>query len=142
MTGLIIFYVRSLGRWLVPFLVALVMLGLVGLANPEVETGERRVLSVDQVIENLESIFGSSTDPASRAPGAGASFGGARSWTTRSPARTSGAARDSAVNLAIEDGFESDPGLRAPHNAHIHILARTGVPGAGALDRPSGRLRE
>ena len=35
------------------------------------------------------------------------------------------------VNLADDDGFQvyADHSLRAPHNGHIEILARTGVPG-------------
>jgi O-antigen ligase len=35
------------------------------------------------------------------------------------------------VNLADEDGFQvaEDHSLRAPHNAHLTILARSGVPG-------------
>jgi O-antigen ligase/polysaccharide polymerase Wzy-like membrane protein len=35
------------------------------------------------------------------------------------------------VNLATDDGFEVDEGtLRSPHDAHLTILAREGVPGA------------
>jgi hypothetical protein len=37
------------------------------------------------------------------------------------------------VNLAVDDGFVGDardgPPLRSPHNSHMNILARTGVPG-------------
>ena len=37
------------------------------------------------------------------------------------------------VNLAVDDGFElgnpAAPRLRSPHNSHMNILARTGVPG-------------
>ena len=35
------------------------------------------------------------------------------------------------INLADDDGFQvyADHSLRAPHNGHIEILARTGVPG-------------
>jgi hypothetical protein len=38
------------------------------------------------------------------------------------------------VNLAVDDGFvvgdRNGPPLRSPHNSHINVLARTGVPGA------------
>jgi hypothetical protein len=129
MTGLILFYVRSLGRWLVPFLVSVVLLGTIGLANPEIETGAHRVLSVDQVVENIQSVFGRTDDPVLQ---------GTRRWretwwgaivqyTVNGPHFWGG--KGFGVNLAAEDGFLSDPGLRAPHNAHVHVLARSGVPG-------------
>ena len=34
------------------------------------------------------------------------------------------------INLATEDGFQLESGLlRSPHNSHLTVLARTGVPG-------------
>lgn len=33
------------------------------------------------------------------------------------------------INLADSDGFQTDGKLRSPHNGHITILARSGVPG-------------
>ncbi len=33
------------------------------------------------------------------------------------------------INLADSDGFQTDGNLRSPHNGHITILARSGVPG-------------
>jgi hypothetical protein len=37
------------------------------------------------------------------------------------------------VNLAVDDGFvvgdPNAPPLRSPHNSHMNVLARTGVPG-------------
>ena len=43
------------------------------------------------------------------------------------------------VNLAVSDGFRSgrgqDDGLRSPHNGHMTVLARGGVPALAAVDR-------
>ncbi len=33
------------------------------------------------------------------------------------------------INLANDDGFQTDGNLRSPHNGHLMILARSGVPG-------------
>src|SRR5205085_2751396 len=33
------------------------------------------------------------------------------------------------INLAADDGFQVDPFLRSPHNGHMTILARMGIPG-------------
>jgi hypothetical protein len=130
MTGLIVFYARRPSRWVAPVLIVLLLVGAVGLINPEIRTGAaRRVISVDQVIENLESVFGQSDD---------ATLQGTRRWreqwwgeivdyTIGGPYFWGG--KGFGVNLAVADGFESDPGLRAPHNAHVHVLARTGVVG-------------
>jgi O-antigen ligase len=33
------------------------------------------------------------------------------------------------INLATEQGYQDESGLRSPHNVHMTILARSGVPG-------------
>jgi O-Antigen ligase len=91
---------------------------------------ERRISSV-QVVENVASIFGRG----------GAQTEGTREWrekwwsiifdnTVRGPYFWTG--RGYGANLAFEDGFghpHNERPLRSPHNGHITILARGGIPG-------------
>ena len=91
---------------------------------------ERRVSSV-QVVENVASIVGQG----------GAQTEDTKEWrekwwrivvdnTLHGPYFWTG--RGFGVNLAVEDGFASpyaERPLRSPHNAHMTILARAGVPG-------------
>jgi hypothetical protein len=92
---------------------------------------ERRVSSV-QVVDNVASIFGRGSDQTE----------GTKEWrerwwniivdnTVRGPYFWTG--RGFGVNLALEDGFANwhdERPLRSPHNGHITILARAGIPGA------------
>jgi hypothetical protein len=92
---------------------------------------ERRVSSV-QVVENVASIFGRSGDQTEST----------KEWrekwwniivdnTVRGPYFWTG--RGFGVNLGFEDGFgnpHNERPLRSPHNGHITILARAGIPGA------------
>jgi O-Antigen ligase len=92
---------------------------------------ERRVSSV-QLVENMASIFGRGGDQTEST----------KEWrekwwniivdnTVRGPYFWTG--RGFGVNLAFEDGFgnpHNERPLRSPHNGHITILARAGIPGA------------
>jgi hypothetical protein len=91
---------------------------------------ERRVSSV-QVVENVASIVGQG----------GAQTEDTKAWrekwwriivdnTVRGPYFWTG--RGFGVNLGVEDGFSSphsERPLRSPHNGHMTILARAGIPG-------------
>ena len=46
------------------------------------------------------------------------------------------------VNLSVDDGFKSGAGedLRSPHNGHMTVLARSGVPGLRTVAGPPPRL--
>ncbi len=92
---------------------------------------ERPVSSV-QLVENVASIFGRGGDQTEST----------REWrekwwniivdnTVRGPYFWTG--RGFGVNLGFEDGFgnpHNERPLRSPHNGHITILARAGIPGA------------
>ena len=99
--------------------------------EPEPTPYAGRQTSVDQLLDNIISIFKPSSverDEGSKA------F--RLAWWTRivdytvfGPYFWTG--KGFGVNLADDDGFQvtADRSLRAPHNGHIEILARTGVPG-------------
>jgi O-antigen ligase len=90
----------------------------------------RREVSAAQLIDNIESVLGESEDPA---------LADTRRWRESWWAIIIGYAFDGpyfwdgrgyGINLADEDGFQTpDQSLRAPHNAHLNVLARSGVPG-------------
>jgi hypothetical protein len=125
----IVLFVRAPGRWATAFLVGVLIAAIIGLTNPAVEVGRREV-SAAQLVENVESIFSDSEDEA---------LDGTREWreswwtsivdyTVTGPFFWLG--KGFGINLAQDDGVQApDRSLRAPHNAHMNILARSGVPG-------------
>jgi hypothetical protein len=94
--------------------------------------GGRRALSPQQVMANAGSIFGDSAR--------GSGLSGTREWrmtwwtkivdyTVHGPYFWTG--KGFGINLAMDDGMETgNRRNRNPHNGHLTILARTGVPGA------------
>lgn len=91
-----------------------------------------RQVSTLQWFENIASIFGGSND---------GSLDGTRAfrlawWATIVDYTVFGphfwTGKGFGVNLADDDGFQptADHSLRAPHNSHMTVLARMGVPGA------------
>jgi hypothetical protein len=92
---------------------------------------EGRPATLQQMIENILSIFGSSSDSGLEGTKqfrlawwgtiVDYTFFGDYFWT----------GKGFGVNLADDDGFQStaDGSLRAPHNSHMTVLARMGVPG-------------
>ncbi len=90
-----------------------------------------RTLSVEQIWENVASIFGKSKSNA---------LNTTTEWrmqwwteivdyTFKGPYFWEG--KGFGVNLATDDGFRVDEeqSLRSPHNVHLTLLARAGVPG-------------
>jgi hypothetical protein len=128
-SGLLLF-IRSPARWGTVMLVGLCLLSIAVLTNVRVELGGPREASVAQLVENIQSIVGESDDPA---------LAGTRRWredwwdsivdyTIFGPNFWGG--KGFGINLAIDDKISApDETLRAPHNAHLNILARAGVPG-------------
>ena len=111
----------------------LLLLGLIvgPMVDAEVQGGSRD-LSVEQVVENVKSVFGRSGS---------ASLDGTKRWrmlwwgdivdyTVHGPYFWTG--KGFGINLAESDGYQvsEDDGLRSPHNGHLTVLARAGVPGA------------
>jgi len=130
--GLLPLFIRAPRHWASALIVGLLLLSVVGLTNLEVDIGGRRDISAGQLLENLRSVVGESDDP---------SLVGTRQWreewwdtiigyTVGGPYFWQG--KGFGVNLAEDDGVQApDETLRAPHNGHLNILARTGVPGLG-----------
>lgn len=98
---------------------------------PEPVPPKGRPATLQQMIDNLLSIFGSSSDGG---------LEGSRQfrlawWGTIVDYTVFGkyfwSGKGFGVNLADADGFQStvDHSLRAPHNSHMTVLARMGVPG-------------
>ena len=94
--------------------------------------GPGREFTTRQWLENIFSIIGGSSD---------SSLDGTRAfrlkwwaaitdYTVFGPYFWTG--KGFGVNLADDDGFQptADHSLRAPHNSHMTVLARMGVPGA------------
>ena len=115
------------GRLVYAFLV-FVALGLV--IGPTVKiNGGGRDISVEQIWVNVKSVFGQG----------GEHLDGTKKWrlewwekiydyTVRGEHFWAG--KGFGINLAKEDGFDVVKELRSPHNGHMTVLARMGVPGA------------
>jgi hypothetical protein len=110
--------------------VALLALGAVLGPTVAVNGGTREV-SVEQLWQNVRSVF---------EPSGTSALDGSKAWrmlwwgdiwdyTVRGPYFWTG--KGFGVNLAEADGYgvEADPPLRSPHNGHLTMLARAGVPG-------------
>lgn len=130
--GAVLFFLRLPKKWLPPIFFTL-LIGLVLIwADPKVQlTQANRPISVSQFIENITSIV---TDTDSGALEGTKEFrlrwwGDIINYTINGPYFWTG--KGFGINLADDDGFQvyDDRSLRAPHNGHIEILARAGVPG-------------
>jgi hypothetical protein len=98
---------------------------------PVVPPPKGRPATLQQVIDNILSVFGSSSDQGLEGTKQFrlAWWGTIVDYTVFGDYFWSG--KGFGVNLADDDGFQStvDHSLRAPHNSHITVLARMGVPG-------------
>lgn len=132
-TGLfIIMLFRPSGRIIPLGLIAAFLLSLAILFNPSFEGGGGRQISARQVVPSVLSIFQDDVSPE---------FDGTRAWrlewwgeiynyTVTGPYFWTG--KGFGINLSIDDGFDVVGGaLRSPHNGHLTVLARMGVPGLG-----------
>jgi O-antigen ligase len=116
-------------------LVGLGLFAAVALVNPVVDLGLERRLSLGQVIDNVLSVLSDSDDSATQAQLQGTKRFRLAWWNTIIDYTVNGpyfwTGKGFGVNLADDDGFQisADGSLRAPHNGHIEVLARMGVPG-------------
>lgn len=124
------FMLRPSARILTLFFTGALMLSSFILINPSIDLGARE-LSVNQMTANIRSIF-SDTEQGH--------LEGTRQWRLRwwgdivdytvyGPYRWTG--KGFGVNLADVDGYQAnaDGSIRSPHNGHLTVLARMGVPG-------------
>ena len=121
-------------RKLIYAFVWLLVLGAI--IGPMVELkvqGGSRDVSVEQLVENVKSVFGSlGLRHPRRHQEVAAPVVDRDRGLHLSTAPTSGPGKGFGINLAESDGFtlgEADDGLRSPHNGHLTMLARAGVPG-------------
>ena len=108
----------------------LIALGLaVGSAGLSVNGGSREI-SMDQIWENVMSVTGQSDDVSLQGTAEwrlqwwedilGYTFGGERFLD----------GKGFGINLSVSDGYvvDEEQALRSPHNSHLTVLARGGVP--------------
>jgi hypothetical protein len=90
-----------------------------------------RPATIQQLIDNILSLFGSSDDGSLEGTKQFrlAWWGDIVNYTVFGDHFWTG--KGFGVNLADDDGYQStaDGSLRAPHNSHLTVLARMGVPG-------------
>jgi hypothetical protein len=124
-------FVRRLTRWLVPMGLGLLIVSAAWLVNPRVDLGIERTVSVDQLVQNVTSIFTSQGGTQTEATKEWrlAWWGKIVGYTIQGPYFWTG--KGFGVNLAVQDGFTSvaESDLRAPHSTTFEVLARSGVPG-------------
>jgi len=106
----------------------------IGDFGPTIQSGSGssgRPPTVEQLIENIRSLFTDVPDPGLE----GTKNFRLAWWGTIVDYTVFGehfwTGKGFGVNLADDDGFQStaDGSLRAPHNSHLTVLARMGVPG-------------
>ena len=131
MAATALLYVRNATRWLAVIFIALSLAVPVILVNPKIDLGSGREISVGQLIDNVTSVFSDAQNEGLQgtkefrlkwwAAIVDYTVGGPYFWT----------GKGYGINLADADGFQptADHSLRAPHNTHVEILARSGVPG-------------
>jgi hypothetical protein len=127
---LAVIFGRSSQRMLLLVLVGLSLLTGAALVNPKIDTPQTRDISIGQIIDNVGSIFSSSVGPGSLQGSKEFRlnwWGEIVAYTVDGPYFWTG--KGFGINLADSDGFQTDGTLRAPHNSHMTILAREGVPG-------------
>jgi O-Antigen ligase len=127
----VVLFLRSsrvrIGRWSYLGLVGILLLILI---NPKVELYGNRSISLEQLGDNIRSVTGSSGENA---------LDGSKEWrlswwtdiveyTFTGPYFLAG--KGFGINLASDDGYQVDDeeSLRSPHNGHMSVLARMGVP--------------
>jgi hypothetical protein len=110
-----------------------VLFGVFSSANdllPEYRRGDRAI-SVEQLTTNIQSIFAD----VDNFGGTGTKHWRLEWWNSIIAYTFDGdyfwTGKGFGINLADDDGFQvtADNSLRSPHNGHLTILARMGVPG-------------
>lgn len=129
--GAALFFLRLPQRWFAPLFFSVLIAVTLVWFDPKVDVGQGRTISVAQFVDNITSVV---TEADSAALEGTKEFR-LRWWTKIINYTINGqyfwTGKGFGINLADDDGFQvyADHSLRAPHNGHIEILARTGVPG-------------
>ncbi len=107
------------------------LITVLALWNPSFSLQERRSISLEQVWTNMASVFVETEDSALK---------GTKEWRLQWWGEIIDytvfgehflLGKGFGVNLANSDGYQVESGdaLRSPHNGHMTVLARAGVPG-------------
>ncbi len=130
----LIMIVRPSWRWFKILLAGGALIALLVAVDASYEIDGRREVSARQLAANAASVFGVETGVGEEdlrgtvdwrqqwwGDIVGYTFGGPYFWT----------GKGFGVNLATSDGYQvaEDESLRSPHNGHLTVLARAGVPG-------------
>ncbi len=126
------FYPKSSWPWRL-IVVSLVLITALIAIDPVIKMpGRDREFSIQQIALNITSTFSGATD---------GDLDDTKTWRLQWWGKIIDytfhgdyfwAGKGFGVNLADSDGFQIDPEhhtLRSPHNGHLNILARAGVPG-------------
>jgi O-antigen ligase len=124
-------FVRPPARWWFSFAAAAVVLVAALFVDVDFDVGRARTVSLDQIVENVGSVFANTGTTLDATKDfrlrwwhdiVDYTVFGQYFWT----------GKGFGVNLADDDGyqFSADDSVRAPHNSHLTVLARMGVPGA------------
>ena len=109
----------------------LTLITVIALWNPAISREKGRDVSLEQVWENIQSIFGETDQSALK----GTKEWRLNWWTQIVDYTFFGEyflmGKGFGINLANSDGYqvEEEDALRSPHNGHMTMLARAGVPG-------------
>ncbi len=124
-------FIRSSVRWFSLGFVALLLAVSAGLLNPTVDVGGSRSVSIGQLASNVVSVLNDTGNAGLQGTKEFrlAWWSKIVDYTVFGPYFWTG--KGYGINLADADGFqiEANHSLRAPHNSHLEILARSGVPG-------------
>lgn len=128
---LVVLLFRPGTRWWKPLVLITLLVTSFLAFNVRITLGEaRNTISAESLLLNIQSITGSSSEAYRE---------GSKRWrlewwndivdyTVQGPYFWAG--KGYGINLADADGHQLEDGqLRSPHNGHLSILARSGVPG-------------
>jgi len=122
----------SLGKWAKVILISSIITAVFFVFNIEIDIGRARKVSPQQIIVNLQSVFGNNDEQY---------LSGTREWRLEWWSDIVNytffgeyfwGGKGFGINLADDDGFQGtawEGQLRSPHNGHLNVLARAGVPG-------------
>ncbi|WP_397547488.1 O-antigen ligase family protein [Rhodothermus marinus] len=126
----LVFFVSPV-RWIKVTATVVFFVMIFAIFRINIDVGRERTISFNQLVTNVTSIFSSTEN-----------FSGEHSkkwrlnwwkkivdYTFNGPYFWTG--KGFGINLADDDGFQvlKNKALRSPHNGHLTILARSGVPG-------------
>jgi hypothetical protein len=129
---IVVLLFRPLSRWVKVIVLASVLAIFFVASDVEIELAGERKLSPQQVFLNIKSVF----EDTSRE-----NLDGSKSWRIAwwnhildytLYGNYFWIGKGFGINLAADDGFEvgfDRTALRSPHNGHLTILARAGIPG-------------